>query len=108
MCTPTFLKVTFSSKVQWMSIEFDPRTGFAQKEDKVAELLISRHPKGAPTFKAVGASSQGNENTNVVSDDAVVLTFDDLYMEWERYSLEYPPGMVILPGKWLPTRVGRF
>ena len=83
-----------------MSIEFDPRTGFAQKEDKIAELLIQGCPKGTatPTFKALGA--EGNENSNVASDGAVVVTFDDLYMDWERYSLEYPPGMVILPGRY--------
>ena len=91
-----------------MSIEFDPRTGFAQKEDKIAELLVPLHRRGTtPSFKAIGASGQGNENTNITGDGAVVVTFDDLYMDWEKYSMEYPPGMVILPGKCYCTGKGR-
>ena len=87
------LQVKFSGKVQWMSLEFDPRCGFAQAEDKIGELLIPRQ-NGLATAQSQSSSKQ---NTPVVSPYADV-NFDDLYADWDRYALNIPPGVVLLPG----------
>ena len=73
-----------------MSLEFDPRTGFAQKEDKIGELLIPRKNGLLPP----SANKQA-----VPSSPLVGLCFDDLHGDWDRYALDAPPGLVLLPGQ---------
>ena len=88
------LQVKFTEKVQWMSLEFDPRTGFAQREDKLGELLIPRKKSFTPL-------SLGKQTTP--PSPFMVVGHDDLHAEWDRYTLEYPPGLVLLPGEWIPS-----
>ncbi len=83
----------FTEKVQWMSLEFDPRTGFAQKEDKIGDLLI---PHRSHTPQA--SVTQLNSNPVQVVSKLIGIGLEDLYADWERYSLEYPHGLVVLPG----------
>lgn len=71
-----------------MSLEFDPKTGFAQKEDKIGELLIPR--------KSIPPPPSGKNTTP--PSPLVGVCFDDLHADWERYALESPPGLVLLPG----------
>ena len=80
----------FTEKVQWMSLEFDPRTGFAQREDKLGELLIPRKSSLLPP-------PPGKQTTP--PSPLVGIGCDDLHAEWDRYALEYPPGLVLLPGE---------
>ena len=75
-----------------MSLEFDPRTGFSQSEDKLGELLIPR--QGAPNF-----SSSTHSKPPVSTPPLVGLCNDDLHADWERYALHSPPGLVLLPGE---------
>ena len=90
------LQVKFSGKVQWMSLEFDPRCGFAQREDKIGSLLIPRR-NGVTTSVQSQSSSKQSAQT-VVQAPYVDVNFDDLYTDWERYALDIPPGVVLLPG----------
>ena len=82
-----------------MTLEFDPRTGFAQKEDKIGDLLIPHRASS----RQVSPSESGplsplkQANAPVVSE-VIEVGLDDLYADWERYSLEYPHGLVLLPG----------
>lgn len=77
-----------------MTMEFDPRTGFAQAEDKIGELLVPRKTAGlTPTVKPRQANAPP-----VVTQCLMGVGFDSLYEDWERYALEYPPGLVMLPG----------
>lgn len=75
-----------------MTLEFDPRCGFAQAEDKIGELLI---PRRNNRFTKHATSEHKEEETKV---GLVGVSFDELYADWERYSLESPPGLVLLPG----------
>lgn len=81
-------------KVQWMSLEFDPRTGFAQREDKIGELLI-------PRKSSLLSPPPGKQTTP--PSPLVGVGCDDLHAEWDRYALEYPPGLVLLPGECCQT-----
>lgn len=92
--TLSSLQVKFTEKVHWMSLEFDPRTGFAQREDKLGELLIPRKKSFTPL-------SLGKQTTP--PSPFLVVGHDDLHAEWDRYTLEYPPGLVLLPGEWIPS-----
>ena len=81
-----------------MTLEMDPRTGFAQREDKIGELLIPRH-KNRTTLPSISfLDSQGSRKEGRVFQ-LVSVAFDDLYADWERYSLETPPGLVLVPGE---------
>ena len=79
-----------------MSLEFDPRCGFAQSEDKMGDLLIPRR-NGMTT---VQNSKQANSQQPVVAP-YLDVSFDDLYTDWDRFALNVPPGVVLLPGKVL-------
>ncbi len=73
-----------------MTLEFDPRTGFAQQEDKIGELLVPTSRPSPPT-----PPKQANSPPEVT---LVGVGFDDIYDDWQRYSLDSPPGLVLLPG----------
>ena len=77
-----------------MTMEFDPRTGFAQAEDKIGELLV---PRKAADLTPPVKPKQANAPP-VVSQCLMGVGFDTVYEDWERYTLEYPPGLVMLPG----------
>ena len=79
-----------------MSLEFDPRCGFAQSEDKVGDLLIPR--RNGQTLAQTQSNSKQSNNQQPVVSPYVDVTFDDLYTDWDRYSLAVPPGVVLLPG----------
>ena len=102
-----------------MSLEFDPRTGFSQKEDHIGQLLISRRSpvlsssspsasfSSVPSLISVSSSSVLSSGTQLnkpldrmsqQQQQLMVVGLDDLYTDWERYSLEYPHGLVLLPG----------
>ena len=81
-----------------MTLEFDPRCGFAQQEDKIGELLIPRGKNGLKK-QLVPDGKQDGEPTELIG-----LPFDDLYADWERYNLQSPPGVVILPGQYPLSR----
>ena len=83
----------FPEGVQWMTLEFDPRCGFAQAEDKIGELLIPRGKNGFSKYPLQDAKQ------DVEPVELVGLPFDELYADWERYTLESPPGLVLLPGQ---------
>lgn len=78
-----------------MSLEFDPRSGFAQKEDKIGELLIPR--KSSQTPPTHPPYNKPTENSSTVTSISGIGV-DDLYAEWDRYALDFPPGLVLLPG----------
>ena len=75
-----------------MSLEFDPRTGFAQREDKLGELLVPRKSSFLPPSPGKQAAPPSS---------LVGVGCDDLHADWDRYALEYPPGLVLIPGKLL-------
>ena len=77
-----------------MTLEFDPRCGFAQREDKIGELLI---PRGKNGFNTSPVPNNNNKQDKELSE-LVGLPFDDLYADWERYNLDSPPGLVLVPG----------
>ena len=87
------LQVKFPEDVQWMTLEFDPRCGFCQGEDKIGELLI---PRGKSGFDKCSVT---DGKPDVVPVELVGLGFDELYADWERYSLVSPPGLVLVPGE---------
>ena len=87
----------FSEQVQWMTLEFDPRTGFAQKDDKIGELLIPHRTSHTPSDYSHPLASAKQANGPEVSE-LIGIGLDDLYADWERYSLESPHGLVMLPG----------
>ena len=78
-----------------MTLEFDPRTGFAQKEDKIGELLIPHHNRFSNPSPQSSTTQLNNEP---VVSQLIGIGLDDLYADWERYSLEFPHGLVLLPG----------
>lgn len=80
-----------------MSLEFDPRSGFAQKEDKIGELLIPRRSGQAPP--SFPLHNKPTEESSVTSS-IIGVGVDDLYAEWDRYALDFPPGLILLPGKY--------
>ena len=88
-----------------MTLEFDPRTGFSQREDKIGELLI---PRRNGMSQPIVMETQSNKKNNPVTQ-LVGMAFDDLYADWERYSLECPPGLVLVPGEcgWGQGNFGR-
>ncbi len=87
------LQIKFSENVQWMTLEFDPRTGFAQQEDKIGELLIpSHHPASLPS------QTKHTNSPPEVATSLMGVEFGDVFDGWERYSLVTPPGVVLLPG----------
>ena len=71
-----------------MTLEFDPHTGFSQQEDKLVELLIPRR----------NAVKDYNKKHSPVTE-LVNIPFNDLYADWEKYNLECPPGLVLVPGE---------
>ena len=77
-----------------MSLEFDPRTGFSQKDDKIGDLLIphGNHLSASPPH------SLASQVEHPVVSNLTAIGLEDLYADWERYSLEYPHGLVMLPG----------
>ena len=77
-----------------MSLEFDPRCGFAQSEDKIGDLLIPRCNGATPA-----APSKQSNNQQAIVSPYVDVSFDELYADWDRYALSAPPGIVVLPGK---------
>ena len=84
-----------------MSLEFDPRSGFAQKEDKIGELLIPRRSAQAPpTYPSYNKPTEDTVTSSIIG-----VGVDDLYAEWDRYALDFPPGLVLLPGKTVGTNL---
>ncbi len=105
-----------------MSLEFDPRTGFSQKIDQIGQLLIPRCPPfSSSSFSSSSSSSASSSSSSamvssgssdIVSSSSMQMNkplgnvtqqlmgvgLDDLYTDWERYSLDYPHGLVLLPG----------
>ena len=80
-----------------MSLEFDPRCGFAQSEDKMGDLMVPRR-NGLSTLQN---SKSHNNSQQTVDPPYLGVTFDELYTDWDRYDLIVPPGVVLLPGKVL-------
>ena len=81
----TYYRVVFPERVHWMTMEFDPRSGFAQNEDKIADLLIPR--------KNISSSPSSNKDT--VDTAMIEVTFEDIY---NGFQLPCPAGLVLLPG----------
>jgi len=98
-----------------MTLEFDPRTGFAQAEDKMGELMVVRYLPASgstplsPSSSAISTTTRSNTalssnsfHTTKSSSERVQqlmpVGMDDLYADWARYSLECPRGLVLLPG----------
>ena len=82
-----------------MTLEFDPRTGFSQKEDKIGDILIP-HRNQCSHSDSRPLSPVKQANLPIVRE-LIGIGLDDLYADWERYSLDYPHGMVLLPGNEL-------
>jgi hypothetical protein len=80
-----------------MSLEFDSRCGFAQREDKIGDLLIPR--RSGLTTPAQPQTPSKQQNTQPVVAPYSDVNFDDLYTDWDRYALSAPPGVVLLPGQ---------
>lgn len=92
-----------------MTLEFDPRTGFAQREDKIGDLLIPHRnlSSGSSSSHTLSDSRplspskhqlQHQQQQQGVVSEVIGIGLEDLYADWERYSLEYPHGLVLLPG----------
>ena len=81
-------KVKFPAPVSWMTLEFDPRCGFAQQEDKLASLLVPRDKGGADESVA----------TQTSVTPMVGVSLDDLYTDFRRFELQTPAGLVLIPG----------
>ena len=86
------IQVRFTESVQWMSLEFDPQTGFAQKED-IGELLIPRRNGLTSSTPSLGSKLA------TPLPPVVEVCYDDIHTDWDRYALELPPGLVLLPGQ---------
>ena len=82
-----------------MSLEFDSRCGFAQREDKIGDLLIPRRNGLTPSAAQQPQSPSKQQNIQPVVAPYVDVNFDDLYTDWDRYALNAPPGVVLLPGQ---------
>ena len=80
-----------------MSLEFDSKCGFAQQEDKIGDLLIPRQNRLTTSVQSQSSSSK--QNTQPVVAPYVDVNFDDLYTDWDRYALNIPPGVIVLPGQ---------
>lgn len=81
-----------------MSLEFDPRCGFAQREDKIGDLLVPRQNGLTTPTPSQQSQSSSKQNAQPVVAPYVDVNFDDLYTDWDRYALNVPPGVVLLPG----------
>ena len=82
-------RVRFPDQVQWMSLEFDPKCGFAQQEDKLASLLIPRKKAG---------DSEAPPTTETVVSSMIGISLDDLYSDFQHFGLDTPAGLVLIPG----------
>ena len=78
-----------------MTLEFDPRCGFSQKDDKLGDLLIPHRSDHTPSSRPLSPGKQAN---SPVVSELIGIGLDDLYADWDRYSLESPHGLVLLPG----------
>jgi E3 ubiquitin-protein ligase MYCBP2 len=83
-------RVKFPDRVKWMSLEFDPKCGFAQREDKLADLMIPR--------QQTSPSSDSDDTSNVIVSPMIDVSFDDVYADYEHFGLSTPAGLVLLPG----------
>lgn len=72
-----------------MTIEFDPKCGFAQQEDKLASLLIPR--------TVGGASEVVTTETSVTP--MIGISLEDLYTDFRHFGLQTPAGLVLVPGE---------
>lgn len=79
-----------------MTLEFDPRSGFSQREDKIGDLLIPHRSRTSSSDSR--PLSPGKQANIPVVSEVIGIGLDDLYADWERYSLDYPHGLVLLPG----------
>ncbi|KAB7503617.1 E3 ubiquitin-protein ligase MYCBP2 [Armadillidium nasatum] len=92
-------RVTFSSSVQWMTLEFDPQCGTAQPEDCLQVYI----PSASPQTKEDNQSSELSVNKDV---SAVVTPEPNIPPHWPvmgRLSgnKNWPQQTIILPGNEL-------
>ena len=91
--TVSLYQVRFPDNVQWMSLEFDSRSGFAQPEDKIADLMIPRR----------NGLTAATPSTDTTVSKMVGVSFEDLHSDWQQYGLDTPAGLVLLPGTCMPV-----
>ena len=83
----TYYRVIFPERVHWMTMEFDPRSGFAQNEDKIANFLIPRNK--SQTLSPLPSNKETSESA------MIEVTFEDIY---NGLQLSCPAGLVLVPG----------
>ena len=83
-------RVVFPECVHWMTLEFDPRSGFAQSEDKIADLLIPR--RNGCTHPSLPSNKNGNVSP------MIDISFEAIYSGWRQFPLTCPAGLVLVPG----------
>ena len=93
LASVSHFRVQFPSQVQWLSLEFDNKCGFAQAEDKIINISVPR------------SSSSSNKDKSCSQDvsEAVVtpmmgMNFEDFYSNFQNFGLHVPAGLILLPG----------
>jgi len=89
-----FAQIKFPDDVQWMSLEFDSRSGFAQQWDKMQEFNLPQ--RITPT----------TEDANKAKlPSTVTIDKSEIHYNWGDGQVEIPNGLVLLPGNEVNIQV---
>lgn len=83
-------------EVQWMSLEFDSRSGFSQQWDKMEDFVI---PNTSPASVMNTGENKGKEPATVTIEKS------EIHYKWGDSQVEIPNGLVMLPGNEVNIRV---
>lgn len=89
-------KVKFPEQVKWLSLEFDPKCGFAQPEDKLMNILIPRDVGNGVTTET---SDEDPSSTDTVVTTMIGVNFEDIYANFQNFGVATPAGLIVLPGQ---------
>ena len=84
-------------EVQWMSLEFDSRSGFAQQWDKMEEFVIPNVP--------LAVNTNNNDENKTKEPATITIEKSDIHYKWGESQVEIPNGLVLLPGNEVNIRV---
>ena len=86
-------RIQFPSQVQWLSLEFDNKCGFAQAEDKIINILVPRSSSSSNKDK-----SSSQDVSEAVVTPMMGMNFEDFYSNFQNFGLHAPAGLILLPG----------